>query len=199
MNRLLLAITALLLIIQHVYAMTIDIDAGEKECYYEELDVGERLTLSYEVGEGGKLDVDFWLTDPTGATVISTVRTTSDVHTYNARFEGKHTYCFSNEFSNVSDKKLSFNVHENFQKVHDSVKESTDPLDKEIAELAESIFAVKAQQEYIVFRERQHRDTAESTNSRVKWWSTAQLGLLISVCLWQVYYLKRFFEVKRTV
>lgn len=49
MNRFLLAITALLLIIQHVYAMTIDIDAGEKECYYEELDVGERLTLSYEV------------------------------------------------------------------------------------------------------------------------------------------------------
>lgn len=35
----------------------------------------------------------------------------------------------------------------------------TDPLEKEIAELAESIFAVKAQQEYIVVRERQHRDS----------------------------------------
>lgn len=37
--------------------------------------------------------------------------------------------------------------------------EHTYPLEKEIAELAESIFAVKAQQEYIVVRERQHRDS----------------------------------------
>lgn len=62
------------------------------------------------------------MTDPTGATIISTVRTTSDVHTHHARYEGKHTYCFGNEFSTVSDKKLSFNVHENFQKVHDNAK-----------------------------------------------------------------------------
>lgn len=39
--------------------------------------------------------------------------------------------------------------------------EHTYPLEKEIAELAESIFAVKAQQEYIVVRERQHRDSKE--------------------------------------
>lgn len=43
------------------------------------------------------------------------------------------------------------------------------------------------------------KKAAESTNSRVKWWSMAQLGLLSSVCVWQVYYLKRFFEVKRAV
>ena len=39
--------------------------------------------------------------------------------------------------------------------------EHTYPLEKEIAELAESIFAVKAQQEYIVVRERQHRDSKD--------------------------------------
>lgn len=34
-----------------------------------------------------------------------------------------------------------------------------DPLKKEIEELADSIMAVKAEQEYIVFRERRHRDS----------------------------------------
>ncbi|KAI9259202.1 COPII-coated vesicle protein [Helicostylum pulchrum] len=199
MNRLLLVIASFLLIIQHVYTMSVDIEPGEVDCYFEDLEVGERLTISYEVNEGGNLDIDFWLSDPNGATELSTVRTTADTHTYFARHEGRHIYCFSNEFSTVSDKRIAFNVHENFQKVHDSVKETTDPLEKELAELADSIFAVKAQQEYIVYRERQHRDTAESTNSRVKWWSMAQLGLLSSVCVWQVYYLKRFFEVKRAV
>ncbi|CAO3655014.1 unnamed protein product [Mucor hiemalis] len=69
----------------------------------------------------------------------------------------------------------------------------------EIEELAESILAVKAEQEYIVARERRHRDTAESTNARVKWWSVAQLVLLVAVCGWQVHYIKHFFEVKRSV
>lgn len=39
------------------------------------------------------------------------------------------------------------------------VLETTDPLEREIAELAESIFDVKAKQEYIVYREIQHRDS----------------------------------------
>jgi hypothetical protein len=34
-----------------------------------------------------------------------------------------------------------------------------DPLEREIRELAESMSAVKDEQEYIVIRERQHRDS----------------------------------------
>ena len=74
---------------------------------------------------------------------------------------------------------------------------------------------MKDEQEYIVVRERTHRNTAESTNDRVKWWSVAQVIILICVVAWQVYYLKvcfipnlavyalslttsqSFFEVKR--
>ncbi|CAO3614930.1 unnamed protein product [Mucor fragilis] len=199
MNRLLLGLATLLLLIQYACSMSTIIKPGEVQCYHEELEVGEKITVSYQVGDGGNLDIDFWFQDPTDAIIISTTRTSSNSHTLQANIEGKYTYCFSNEFSTVSEKKVGFNIHENIQKIHESIKEHTYPLEKEIAELAESIFAVKAQQEYIVVRERQHRDTAESTNARVKWWSMAQLGLLVSVCLWQVYYLKRFFEVKRAV
>jgi len=46
-----------------------------------------------------------------------------------------------------------------------------------------------------VVRERTHRNTAESTNSRVKWWSIFQLGVLIGEGIFQVWWLKRFFEV----
>lgn len=50
-----------------------------------------------------------------------------------------------------------------------------------------------------MLRERVHRNTAESTNARVKWWSVFQLGVLVVNCVFQVFYLKRFFEVKRIV
>lgn len=44
-------------------------------------------------------------------------------------------------------------------------------------------------------RERVHRNTAESTNGRVKWWSTFQLAVVIAEGIFQVWWLKRFFEV----
>ena len=50
--------------------------------------------------------------------------------------------------------------------------------------------SVKDEQEYIVVRERTHRNTAESTNDRVKWWSVAQVIILFVVVAWQVYYLQ---------
>ena len=64
------------------------------------------------------------------------------------------------------------------------------PVEREIRSLAIGLLAVKDEQEYIVVRERRHRDTAESTNDRVKWWSVLQAVVLFSVVAWQVYYLK---------
>lgn len=40
-----------------------------------------------------------------------------------------------------------------------SLLEKIDPLEREIRELADSIHGIKAEQEYIVLRERQHRNS----------------------------------------
>lgn len=58
---------------------------------------------------------------------------------------------------------------------------------------------VKDEQAYIVMREQMHRDTAESTNGRVKWWSTFQMAVLVAEGIFQVWWLKRFFEVRRSL
>lgn len=64
------------------------------------------------------------------------------------------------------------------------------PIEREIRQLSHGLQAVKDEQEYIVVRERTHRNTAESTNERVKWWSILQAVVLFAVVAWQVYYLK---------
>lgn len=64
-----------------------------------------------------------------------------------------------------------------------------------VKSLSELLSQVKDEQAYIVLRERTHRNTAESTNARVKWWSVFQLGVLVGMCIFQVWWLKRFFEV----
>jgi hypothetical protein len=61
--------------------------------------------------------------------------------------------------------------------------------------LSELVAQVKDEQGYIVVRERTHRNTAESTNARVKWWSMFQILLLVAEGMFQVWWIKRFFEV----
>ena len=75
----------------------------------------------------------------------------------------------------------------------------SDPLEKEVRKLSELLAQVRDEQSYIVVRERTHRNTAESTNARVKWWSVFQIGVLVGEGIFQVWWLKRFFEVSRIV
>ena len=66
------------------------------------------------------------------------------------------------------------------------------PAERELRELANNVQLFKDEKEYLVMRERVHRNTAESTNSRVKWWSIIQTVLIIAVCAFQVYFVKRY-------
>lgn len=64
--------------------------------------------------------------------------------------------------------------------------------------MSDLVAQVKDEQSYIIVRERVHRNTAESTNSRIKWWSIFQLTVLVGQGFFQVWWLKRFFEVSGT-
>lgn len=92
---------------------------------------------------------------------------------------------------------MSFNVH-GIVYVPEADAPS-DPLEREVRSLSDLLAQVKDEQGYIVVRERTHRNTAESTNARVKWWSVFQVGVLVGEAVFQVWWLKRFFEVKRVV
>lgn len=114
-----------------------------------------------------------------------------------ATSSGKYKYCFSNEKSGRVDLDVSFNIHGVlYIDVNDP---KSDSLDYAIQRLNQLTNDVKAEQNYLVIRERTHRNTAESTNSRVKWWSVFQLIVVAVNSLFQIYYLKRFFEVKSVV
>ncbi|KAI9508658.1 emp24/gp25L/p24 family/GOLD-domain-containing protein [Russula earlei] len=198
----------------------IEILASQKECFFEDLHVNDQMTVTYQVGGGGHLDIDFWINDPTGSAIKKNIRYSTGTSSITATANGRYEYCFSNQMSTIADKivrcvftssqrqshsrllkprlSTSFNVH-GVVYVGDEAAEVVAPIEREIRSLAHGLTSVKDEQEYIVIRERTHRNTAESTNSRVKWWSILQAVVLFSVVAWQVYYLKSFFEVKRVI
>lgn len=46
------------------------LDAKAEECFYEELVANQKAGLSFEVAEGGFLDVDVTLKDPSGELLL---------------------------------------------------------------------------------------------------------------------------------
>ena len=72
-------------------------------------------------------------------------------------------------------------------------------LETMMSELSQAMQTVKHEQDYMEVRERIHRAVNENTNSRVVMWAFFESVVLVSMTLGQVYYLKRFFEVRRVV
>jgi p24 family protein beta-1 len=168
------------------------------------------MTVTYQVAgasSSSELDIDFWMKGP-GPNPTELVRhkkRDTGTYSFTADKSGRYEYCFRNEGSGFvgsilggdhGGRTLSFNVH-GILYIDDEGHVA--PIEKEIRALSQALAVIKDEQEYIVVRERLHRDTAESTNERVKWWTVIQTILLIVVCGWQVWYLKRFFEVKRVI
>ncbi|KAL1946749.1 hypothetical protein VTO73DRAFT_14853 [Trametes versicolor] len=172
----------------------IEVPASKKECFFEDLHINDKMTVTYQVGGGGHLDIDFWLADPDNIALGKHIKQSTGTVSITAKKDGRHEYCFSNMMSTVVDKMVSFNVH---GVIYVDDEDIVSPIEREIRQLSHGLTSVKDEQEYIVVRERTHRNTAESTNDRVKWWSILQAIVLFSVVAWQVYYLKSFFEVKR--
>lgn len=74
------------------------------------------------------------------------------------------------------------------------MKEEISPLENEILQLSDALDSVVDMQKFMWARERAARDTNESTNGRVMWFSIMELAVLVSVSLWQIYSLRSFFE-----
>lgn len=191
-----------LFLVALVSAHTALLPPNGKQCFFENLKKNDVLSISFQVGsrDPGNSEqyvIDFYVTGPNDRVERSIRDKDHGDETLKAEIEGKYQYCFLNEKSSRVDLDVSFNVH---GVVYIDVNDpDSDSLDYLILRLNQLTSDVKAEQNYLVIRERTHRNTAESTNSRVKWWSVFQILMVAVNSLFQVYYLKRFFEVRSVV
>ncbi|QLG74288.1 hypothetical protein HG535_0G01720 [Zygotorulaspora mrakii] len=182
-----------------VMAHNVLLPAQGIRCFFEPLKKGDELSITYQFGDrdaqsSEQLRGDFMIYAPGRQEVVRILRDSSHGEIeFTATTNGKYEYCFSNENSNINTKDVTFNIHGVVWVDLDDPNSNT--LDSAVRKLSNLIQEVEDEQSYIVIRERTHRNTAESTNDRVKWWSMFQLGVVVLNSLFQIYYLKRFFEV----
>jgi hypothetical protein len=183
------------------------VDAHTDECFFEKLTSGTKLLLTFEVIEGGFLDIDVKIHGPDQKEIYRGDRESSGKTTFSAHMDGTYTLCFSNKMSTMTPKMVMFTMDVGDTPKLDAEAGATgenvtlhhNKLEELVAELSASLSNVKHEQEFMEVRERIHRAINENTNSRVVMWSCFEAFILLAMAFGQVYYLKRFFEVRRVV
>jgi hypothetical protein len=210
----------------HAYFVTID--AHAEECFFDRAIAGTKLGLMFEVVEGGFLDIDVRITGPDNKVIYQGDRESNGKYTFSTHTDGIYKYCFSNKMSTMTPKIVMFSmdVAETHLPGQPSTNSTADhnKLEEMINELSNALTAVKHEQEYMEVRERIHRASMfldffkffiilenvwfdfnfnlqvnDNTNSRVVMWSVFEAAVLLTMTVGQVYYLKRFFEIRRVV
>uniref|UniRef100_A0A9J8CG05 Transmembrane p24 trafficking protein 10 n=1 Tax=Cyprinus carpio carpio TaxID=630221 RepID=A0A9J8CG05_CYPCA len=77
--------------------------------------------------------------------------------------------------------------------------EKLKPLEVELRRLEDLSESVVNDFAYMKKREEEMRDTNESTNTRVLYFSIFSMCCLIGLATWQVFYLRRFFKAKKLI
>jgi hypothetical protein len=72
--------------------------------------------------------------------------------------------------------------------------EKLKPVETELRRIEEVVAEIVAEMDYLRGREQKLRDTNESTNERVKWFAFATMGILVSLGVWQIVYLRAYFR-----
>lgn len=191
----------------HSYFITID--AHAEECYFDRAQAGTKMGLMFEVVEGGFLDIDVKITGPDNKVIYQGDRETNGKYTFSTHMDGIYKYCFSNKMSTMTPKIIMFSI-DIADGHHGAVDQGAaaaanngtadhNKLEEMIGELSNALTGVKHEQEYMEVRERIHRAINDNTNSRVVLWSFFEAVVLLAMTVGQVYYLKRFFEIRRVV
>ncbi|KAG0237057.1 vesicle coat component [Actinomortierella wolfii] len=116
--------------------------------------------------------------------------------------------CFSNSLKDgvqpdprlVSYIDLDFDIGSEAQDYNKMAEtERLKPLEVELRKIEGIVGEVMSTMQHLRAREERMRNTNESTNERVKWFSTFTLVVLVTSGLWQIFYLKRFFKKKRLI
>jgi hypothetical protein len=77
--------------------------------------------------------------------------------------------------------------------------EKLPPLEADLRRIEETLTNVVEEMEYMKRREARLRDTNESTNERVKGFALLGMATLIASGIWQVWYLRSFFQRKKLI
>jgi len=150
---------------------------------------------------GGLLDLDVTVTSPNGEHVYSAEHEAAGSFAFYATDTGVYVVCFSNEHSTQAGREVTAKVRvgEASDGVALARAEQLTPLEDRIKSLHSSMISVRDLQDLMREQSEARQRVTTSTRRWILWFTVLEAIVLVAVSLWQILYLKSFFEVKRIV
>ncbi|XP_015786896.1 transmembrane emp24 domain-containing protein eca [Tetranychus urticae] len=206
----------LVFIIQLADCLYFHIGETERKCFIEEIPdetlvVGNYKCQLFDPQTGGYMPsspgigMHVEVRDPDDKIMLSKVYSSEGRFSFTSHVPGEHVIClYSNSTRWFAGSQLR--VHLDIQVgehavdyAHVQQKEKLSELQLRVRQLLDQVEQITKEQNYQRYREERFRQTSESTNSRVLWWSLGQTIILLVMGFWQMKHLKSFFEAKKLV
>ncbi|KAI8888718.1 hypothetical protein K501DRAFT_239840 [Backusella circina FSU 941] len=197
-----------------VNALYFYLEGNEKKCFIEDLPketmvIGvfrsEQLSANgqtWQENKDVKIDVSVEVL-PQGHKLVEASYHSSDRFVFTSLDSGDHAICLSaasnSWFDNTKTKLYLDMDFDDPSDNHDHNSEAVPDLVRRVHELNERVEDIQIEQNAQREREKEFRNLSELINSRVVWWTIAQIIVLGVVCVWQMQYFKNFFVAKKLV
>ncbi|VDN00767.1 unnamed protein product [Thelazia callipaeda] len=198
------------------FAHSVIIPAGKTDCYGFTISNPKYRTfeVDYQVITGGELDIRFFITSPKGVRIVDDAKKSDGSHRIDLSMEnagyGDYLFCFDNEFSIQSDKRVSFKLFlldadghflGNFDQSLSVDAEVLRTLDTHISNFQNVTTNVKNNLNIIERLQRQYatieladRAAVEHSYEMINFWSVVHLCVMLFSLTVQVYMVRSLFE-----
>ncbi|CDH14177.1 probable protein ERP5 [Zygosaccharomyces bailii ISA1307] len=184
---------------------------GEVKCFYENLVVGnlvigdiegyvKRESMYVEDSEL-KMTISVDESFDSNHRVMNQKNGHSGDFTFTALDTGEHRICFVPSYPQEDAKLRVFMELDivNVQSLDSRRKDDTRSLKQRVLQLVRRLEGIRIEQKVIREKEALFRNQSESANSRILLWSTLQILGLVTMCGFQIRYLKNFFVKQKVV
>ncbi|XP_076354030.1 transmembrane emp24 domain-containing protein bai-like [Tachypleus tridentatus] len=195
----------LIFLTHSVDSLMLQLPPNTRRCLKEEIEKKVLVTGEYELSDAPGQRTDIIVTDSRGQVLFSRENIDKGKFAFNTDEADVFEVCFitkmpAGQGGMTREATLSLK-HGVEAKSYEGLQEvgKLKPLEIELQKLEDMSEAIVKDFAYMRQREEEMRDTNESTNTRVLYFSIFSMCCLLSLAIWQVWYLRRFFKAKKLI
>ncbi|KAI1320276.1 hypothetical protein EDD11_001491 [Mortierella claussenii] len=188
-------------------ALTYNVAAHEKACFYTWADVPKKkIAFYFAVQSGGSFDIDVEVKGPKNKEILTLQKERQGDYVFTANEVGEYSFCFSNDMSTFAEKVIDFEISVENEKrpaQADQKEKGTGPqaqaeaMDESLFRLSGELLRIDRMQKHFATRESRNYFTVVSTEKRIFWFSLTESILIVTMAMAQVYVIRTFFSGSR--
>ncbi|EKE40594.1 hypothetical protein ENUP19_0305G0095 [Entamoeba nuttalli] len=194
-----MSIISLILLVTLTRAFTTEIAGGKMECFMEKIEKGAHIAIYYQVIEGGNNDINFVMYNPNGQIFVEEKRQSSGMVDKDALYSGEHKICLDNSYASFSTTKtvalfMDFSSQDTIAN-----QEQADKVENLANELNHLLTHARIEVVMLQLKSQIHQEMLQQAYSWSSYLFVLQAILILGMSLVQTYFIKKYFEVKRTI